>query len=164
VDGSKFDPDSIMSYDFGPGLIESPAEFRNGLEPKGGLSKIDIETAKELYPPIVPEEEKQYPSLGLNRYVAFDFDVPQGSQKNYVIRPEANGRYRMSTFGNIDTLLVLSEFNIDGSFRQIDADDDSGAWANASIDADLRTGSRYLLQLRLVTKEGDGGLYRQRIG
>jgi hypothetical protein len=162
VDGSKWDPDSIMSYGFGAGLIESPAEYRNGLNPKPGLTKIDIETAKTFYPPILPKEEEQYPSLDLNRVVTLNF--PQGSQKNYIIRPEEKGRFRMSTFGAIDSLLVLSEYNTDGSVRFIEADDDSGFSTNASIDADLRRGRRYLLQVRLVTKEGDGVLYRQRIG
>jgi len=52
VFGSDHDPNSVMHYPFGPGLINSPAQFQNGIYPPGGLSAKDKEFAKVFYPPI----------------------------------------------------------------------------------------------------------------
>ena len=145
VTGSRWDSDSKTDYSFGPGLLESPAECIIGLDPKDGSAKTDIAMAKSFYPPIVHEEDNQCPSLVLNRVVALK--SPEGSYQNYfVIQPEQNGRYRMRAFGAIDSLLVLSEYNTDGSVRFIEADDDIGFLTDASIDADLKRGRKYLLQ------------------
>ena len=38
VKGTNWDPNSVMEYAFGAGLIVEPAAYRAGLHPKGGLS------------------------------------------------------------------------------------------------------------------------------
>jgi hypothetical protein len=46
VHGSKWDPDSIMEYEFEPGLIDEPEKYDiNGLTPPGTLSNADQEWA-----------------------------------------------------------------------------------------------------------------------
>lgn len=46
VEGSTHDPNSVMHYPFKAGLIKSPEEFKNGIQPAGGLSQKDIEFVK----------------------------------------------------------------------------------------------------------------------
>jgi len=41
VEGSEWDPDSVMEYWFPAGLISEPAPYRDGLVPPGGLSETD---------------------------------------------------------------------------------------------------------------------------
>ena len=50
VDGSDWDPNSIMHYSFGRGLIDQPAQFRNGLRPAPGLSDRDKDVVLRFYP------------------------------------------------------------------------------------------------------------------
>ena len=42
VNGSNWDPDSVMHYPFEAGLIKKPVKYAIGLEPAGGLSVQDI--------------------------------------------------------------------------------------------------------------------------
>lgn len=51
VQGSSWDPDSVMHYPFGPGLIKEPAIYQNGISPAGGLSDRDSTWVKTFYPP-----------------------------------------------------------------------------------------------------------------
>jgi hypothetical protein len=41
VQGTTWDPDSVMHYPFDAGLIKSPEPYRNGLHPAGGISEKD---------------------------------------------------------------------------------------------------------------------------
>jgi hypothetical protein len=50
VEGSQWDPNSIMSYAFPAGLIERPDQYRNGLTPAGGLSELDIRQTRLFTP------------------------------------------------------------------------------------------------------------------
>lgn len=50
VQGSRWDPNSVMHYAFGKGLIASPPRFRAGLTPAGGLSRRDREWVRSFYP------------------------------------------------------------------------------------------------------------------
>src|SRR3954454_1350106 len=53
VQGSTWDPDSIMEYEFEPGLIDEPQKYDvNGLTPPGTLSAADKEWALKWYPPL----------------------------------------------------------------------------------------------------------------
>src|SRR5262249_20967137 len=51
VQGTEWDPNSIMHYAFRAGLIRQPEQYRNGLQPRGGLSARDIAQVKTFYPP-----------------------------------------------------------------------------------------------------------------
>ena len=42
VSGSSWDTDSIMEYDFPPGLIKEPARYKDGIHPPGTLSAVDL--------------------------------------------------------------------------------------------------------------------------
>ena len=308
VDGSGWDPDSIMSYGFGGGLIDSPEQYRGGFDPKDGLSETDKEQVRNMYPPpiiatvlvhlqnigdqqfklgewagtkgenrrlegfeisnlnaglkleymahlqgsgdtewtsdfvgtrgfsrrlegfairmtgasadnwsvkykahlqntgdtesvmdgtfvgtrgqsryveaifveIVLKEKYQdllrlsatdkkqvrkemYPPgdivikptlLGI--FQLADLDFPEGSEKDFLIKPTFSGMHIMQTIGAIDSLMVLNELR--GSRRVfIKGNDDSGRDKNALIDADLRQGREYVLTVRLIANNFNGG-------
>jgi len=61
VQGSNWDPDSIMEYPFPAGLILQPERYRTQpLRPGGGLSPRDLSWVRAFYP---AEEEHELPEL-----------------------------------------------------------------------------------------------------
>ncbi|MEQ1736441.1 MAG: matrixin family metalloprotease, partial [Rhodoglobus sp.] len=57
VQGSTWDPDSVMHYPFEPGLILQPAAYgANGIHPAGGLSQRDRQWVKSFYPTLTPAD------------------------------------------------------------------------------------------------------------
>ena len=150
VEGSQWDPDSIMHYGFGPGLILQPAEHSGGITPALGLSAHDKAEVKRFYPPTAEEE---YPELEVFRPQFLSLNP--GDQSNFVIRPESTRTYTMQTFGNSDTVMVLFEER-DGQLRYVAGDDDSGTATNAKINTRLNAGSKYVLRIRLYTSWASG--------
>lgn len=153
VEGSDWDPDSIMHYRFTAGLIQQPARYRTeALIPAPGLSPLDIDRAVAFYPEIRREPK-------LRPYESERITVRPGEQLNFVIEPERSRLYSMQTFGGMDTVMVLFE-EIDGQPAYLDGDDDSGSDYNARITTRLRRGRRYILRLRLyyATQQGEGVL------
>jgi len=47
---TTFDANSIMEYEFGPGLILQPVQYSNGLTPIGTISDLDKQLVSSLYP------------------------------------------------------------------------------------------------------------------
>jgi hypothetical protein len=143
VQGSTWDPDSIMEYEFEPGLIDEPEQYDiNGLTPPGTLSSADKEWAR-----------KWYPGLGaaltaLQPFQPVTADLAAGQQVDFAIRPTASRKYTIETKGASDTLLVLFE-DVNGEPRYLSADDDSGEDRNASIAYKLFAGRSYIARLRL---------------
>jgi len=143
VQGSTWDPDSIMEYEFEPALIDEPEKYdKNGLFPPGTLSKADKEWARKWYPPA----EKQ--SRNLQPFESVAVELTSGQQADFVFKPDATRRYTITTKGASDTLLVLFE-EIDGEPRYVTADDDSGEDRNASISHKFFAGRKYAVRLRL---------------
>ncbi len=142
VEGSNWDADSIMHYPFGPGLIESPVEFRGGIDPAPGLSPKDIAQVRFFYPPqtSVRRELKLLESVPLS--------LSPGEQKDFSVLPAASRDYHIGTFGSSDTVIVLFE-EVDGKFVYVDGDDDSGTSLNARLDVRLVKDRRYVLRVRL---------------
>lgn len=147
VQGSSWDPHSIMHYPFPAGLILQPAEFRNGLAPDPGLSMRDKEWVKKFYPPL---HEDDYEALRPLRIVRLD--IEPGEQLNFVIKPTVSRNYTINTFGISDTVMVLFEDD-GGELRYVAGDDDSGLSTNARIRTKLYRGRRYVLRIRLYYKE-----------
>jgi hypothetical protein len=150
VDGSQWDPDSIMHYGFTSGLILQPPEFQGGITPAPGLSDDDIAEVKRFYPPIpntnFPELEPFRP-----RFLSLQ---PAG-QADFRIDPAATREYSIRTFGRSDTVMVLFE-DRDGSLRFLGGDDDSGSGRNANITTWLQAGRRYVLRIRLYLNWASG--------
>ncbi len=143
VQGSSWDPDSIMEYEFEPGLIDEPDEYDvNGLTPPGTLSSADKEWALKWY----PKSDAELTTLQPFQTVAVD--LAAGQQIDFAIKPTASRKYTIETKGASDTLLLLFE-NINGKPRYLSGDDDSGEDRNASIKYKLFAGRSYIVRLRL---------------
>ncbi|MEQ9442435.1 MAG: M12 family metallopeptidase [Cyclobacteriaceae bacterium] len=149
VQGSNWDPDSIMHYPFGPGLILKPEEYQGGIDPEEGLSERDIQWIKTFYPPLEEELEE------LELFNAKRLFIQPGDQVNYVIRPTATRYYDFRTFGTSDTILVLFE-DEDGELRYRSADDDSAEDYNAHIRFKLIKNHQYVLRVRLYYQDLTG--------
>lgn len=141
--GSDWDPNSIMHYPFGPGLIISPHKYQKGLVPEPGLSKHDIEWVKKLYPPITDNDlELLLPS------VTSKLELNNGEQKSYIIKPAETKKYNISTFGTSDGVIVLYEKNNNDPIY-ITADNDNGEDYNANLNVKLYKNKEYLLRVRI---------------
>lgn len=143
VQGSNWDPDSIMEYEFEAGLIDEPQQYDiNGLTPPATLSNADKEWALKWYPPL----KAALPALQPFQTVAAD--LAAGQQMDLAIKPTESRQYKFETKGATDTLLALFE-EINGEPRFLAGDDDSGEDRNASISHKLFKDRSYILRLRL---------------
>ena len=154
VDGSAWDKDSIMHYQFEAGLIQQPSAYQTQpLIPASGLSPLDIETVRRLYPTLaerVPE---------IRPFESQRFDIAAGEQVNFVIRPSVSRQYTVQTFGQMDTVMVLFE-TCDGTPEYLAGDDDSGLEYNAKIQVRLHRKREYLVRTRLyyAAAQGSGAI------
>ncbi|MEO6238110.1 MAG: hypothetical protein ABIQ52_14025, partial [Vicinamibacterales bacterium] len=143
VQGSTWDPDSIMEYEFEPGLIDEPEKYDvNGLTPPGTLSKADKQWAVKWYPGLTTAPTTLQP------FQSLVVELAAGQQVDAAIKPTESRTYRIETKGASDTLLVLFE-DINGEARFVAGDDDSGEDRNASISHKLFKGRSYIVRLRL---------------
>jgi hypothetical protein len=143
VQGSTWDPDSIMEYEFERGLIDEPEQYDvNGLIPPATLSNADRQWAAKWYPP-----DAAQPNI-IEAFQSIAVQLGAGQQVDFVFRPAATRRYTIATKGASDTLLALFE-EIDGEPRYVTADDDSGEDRNASINHKFFAGRTYHVRLRL---------------
>ncbi|MFV2060933.1 MAG: M12 family metallopeptidase [Gammaproteobacteria bacterium] len=150
VDGSDWDKNSIMHYQFEAGLIKVPVEYQTKpLIPQAGLSEVDIETVRKLYPP----QEEQFSEL--KAFESQRFTITPGEQVDYTINPTSSRKYTLQTFGKVDTVMVLFELR-DGVQDYIDGNDDSGQDINAKIVAYLHRGREYIIRTRLYYSEEQG--------
>ena len=143
VQGSTWDPDSIMEYEFEAGLIDEPEKYDiNGLTPPATLSAADKEWARKWYPAL----KASLPTLQPLQMVSVD--LAAGQQIDYQIKPTASRKYTIETKGASDTLLALFE-DINGEPRFLAGDDDSGEDRNARIGYKLFKDRSYIVRLRL---------------
>jgi hypothetical protein len=150
VQGSNWDPHSIMHYPFEAGLIKDPETYRNGLDPEGGLSERDKAWVRTFYPALTADD---YSELRLLESVTLN--IGPGGQSNFVIRPAATRKYEIRTFGASDTVMVLFEDD-NGELRYLAGDDDSGEDYNAHLQVKLLKGRRYVLRVRLYYEDRAG--------
>jgi len=149
VEGSRWDPDSIMEYEFGAGLIVAPEAYRDGVFPPGTISEVDREWVRKWYPggPPAPRETEPFRSIPL--------PLKPAEQAEFSISPPESREYTMATFGTADTVIVLFE-EVEGQLRYVAGADDSGANENASLSVKLFQGRRYVLRVRLQWVGGSG--------
>ncbi|MEQ8380945.1 MAG: M12 family metallopeptidase [Coleofasciculus sp. A1-SPW-01] len=150
VQGSNWDPNSVMHYPFGAGLIKEPPQYQNGLTPEPGLSERDTTWVKQFYPLL---EEEDYTEL--KPFQSVPLTIAPGEQMNFRIEPNATRSYMIRTFGTSDTVMVLFE-EVDGELRYLTGDDDSGEDYNAEIKVRLFRGRRYVLRIRLYYSDRAG--------
>ncbi|MEM9470753.1 MAG: matrixin family metalloprotease [Pseudomonadota bacterium] len=152
VDGSNWDPDSIMHYSFDRGLILEPKKYRNGLDPAPGLSETDKDVIRRFYPPIsntaILSQLKPFQSESLK--------LMPCEQQDFAVIPDHSRDYNFSIFGPADAVMVLFE-DIDGDPVYVKGDDDSGFNRNSRITVRLIKGRKYRLRIRLYYKWAEGG-------
>lgn len=151
VQGSDWDPDSIMHYSFNAGLIIAPAKYQTQpLVPAPGLSTRDKKWIKFFYPALKPASDKL-----LKPFQSHRLKLNPAEQVNFRIEPESNRSYLIQTFGSSDTVMVLFEDSgSDPIF--VAGDDDSGYDRNATLDVRLQTGRKYILRIRLYHSHSFG--------
>lgn len=143
VQGSAWDPDSIMEYEFESGLIDEPEAYDvNGLTPPGTLSAADKQWSLKWYPGL----KATLPTI--QPFDAVAVDLAAGQQVDFAIKPASSRKFKIETKGASDTLLVLFE-EINGEPRFLAGDDDSGEDRNATITCKLFKDRSYIARLRL---------------
>ncbi len=150
VQGSNWDSNSIMHYPFGPGLISFPVQFQNGIQPEGGLSSRDVIWVKQFYPKI-----DRSTFLTLKSFHSEVFDIKAGAQIDFEFVPDETRNYTVRTFGNMDTVMVVSE-HFNGEDVYLSGDDDSGEDHNANVKMKFVAGKKYIINLRLYYKTSAG--------
>jgi hypothetical protein len=150
VEGTVWDPNSVMHYPFEKGLIRKPLEYAKGLQPAGGLSAKDKAWVKSLYPPVPgTDDDRLSPSLSV------PLRISAGEQRNFTVEPQETRYYEFQTFGTSDSVLVLFE-DVNGELRYRTGDDDSGQDTNAYFRVKLVKGRKYVLRLRLYYSDRPG--------
>ncbi len=148
VNGSSWDPDSIMHYPFEKGLIKKPEEYADkDLEPSGGLSPLDIEYSLTFYP-----AQNIQKDIRINEMTSYAIDVKNCEQQNYIFKPLKTKKYTMQTIGELDTVMVLNE-KTGRELKYIAADDNSGTDNNALICKHLSKGKTYVIKIKLYYKK-----------
>ncbi|MFD3496953.1 M12 family metallopeptidase [Streptomyces sp. NPDC058678] len=150
VNGSVWDPQSIMEYPFEAGLILEPEQYRAGLHPPGTLSAADKEYVLRWYPPARPPR-----APALVPFRSAPLGLGPGEQADFVVEPPETREYTVGTFGDSDALVVLFEER-DGEPRYLTGEDDGGTPRNATIKARLVKGRRYFVRVRLYSSWGSG--------
>ncbi len=149
VQGSNWDPNSIMHYPFKAGLIKEPTKYRSGLQPEPGLSDRDKTQVLFFYPSLEPS----HPELKI--FQPQYLSITPGEQKNFVIKPESTRYYNIGTFGESDSVMVLFEQN-NGELEYRSGDDDSGMDTNAKIRFRLLKDHEYVIRVRLYYSNASG--------
>jgi len=154
INGTKFDPDSIMLYFF-------PASWTlNGIGTKANdvLSSMDKAFVAGA---------KMYPKAGGTTSNAVELQVNAkrrrqasigkvGEEDLYRFTAVADGRYVIDTLGPTDVVMKL--FGPNSETALIAEDDDSGLDLNARIAADLVKGD-YFVQVRHYSRQSGTGKY-----
>ena len=144
VEGSTWDPNSIMEYDLPAGLIQQPVQFQGGVHPPGTLSSLDKQFVVGWYPPL----RGQLPRL--EPFVSVPNTLAPAQQVNFLVEPPTTRTYTIATFGAADTLLTVFE-ETGSSSTFIKGDDDSGEDRNAQVQLPLIAGRRYIVRVRLYS-------------
>ena len=157
IQGSKWDPDSVMHYQFEKGLILKPVKYKNGLTPKGGLSPRDKKWVKAFYPPLpsgAPAKIGLFQSqaLKLKAHDQADFQFVAPAARSYTFR----------TFGEADTVLAISrKAESKGKAAEVlGRDDDGGHDRNATVQVTLKKGEKVDVKIRMryIEKSGEAAV------
>jgi Astacin (Peptidase family M12A) len=143
INGSDFDPASIMLYAF-PGTWTKSGV---GTKENTSLSALDKQfiSSGVAYPgrtgPVKPVVQ-----LGVTEVLGATAAIGQpGEEDLFSFQATKPGQYTIQTEGGLDVLMKL--FGPDSSTQFITEDDDSGLGSNARISAELLPG-KYFIQVR----------------
>lgn len=145
VEGTTWDPDSVMHYPFDAGLIRQPAKYLvEPLQPVGGLSARDVAQVRKIYPAQAPVNEFEELALSESRRLT----IAAGQQVDLRLKPSRTRNYQIATFGEADTLVALYE-DVAGELKFLAGDDDSGEERNAQLKLRLQRTRSYVLRVRM---------------
>lgn len=147
VNGSTWDPNSIMHYPFEAGLIKKPTKYTHGLFPAGGLSKNDIKWAKHFYPATNKAATKVAETM-----TSYEIHVGNTEQQDFQFAPTETKNYNIQTFGNVDTVIVVFEDKGKNNLQYISGDDSSGQGKSSAIKTKLFRGKTYIIKVRVYYK------------
>ena len=155
VNGTKFDPDSIMLYFF-------PADWtKNGIattqnEVLSATDKLFIAGAK-MYPKTNPGVAGDTPELKVNAAKRTSASIGKAGEEDiFRFTVDKGGRHIVETKGATDVVMKL--FGPNSPTNLIAEDDDSGTGTNARISADLIAGE-YFVQVRHWNRNKGTGNY-----
>jgi len=151
VEGSSWDPESVMEYPFPAGLIREPQAYQQGIKGPDGISELDTEWMRKWYPGDQPAPKALQPFQSVQLALA-----PQ-QQVDFAISPPSARTYEIATFGGSDTVAVLFE-QVQGNLRYVAGDDDGGEDRNAHLSLKLFQGREYVLRVRLYWPGESGQL------
>lgn len=144
VQGSRWDPNSVMHYPFEPGLILKPPRFKErGLTPKGGLSARDKSWVRHFYPPLPARAAR-----ALSPFKSTPLALKPGKQADFDFVADATREYTFATFGEADTHLALQRRK-GARLVPVAEDDDSGVDRNAQVKLKLKKGEALRVQVRM---------------
>jgi hypothetical protein len=158
VNGTAFDPDSIMLYFF-------PAEWTlNGVATKANEVLSDVDKAfvagAKMYPKTAPTvEEATELTVNAQRRTAAEIGK-FGEEDLFTFTVTRPGRHVIDTRGPSDVVMKL--FGPNSPTALIAEDDDSGVDYNARIAGDLVEG-RYYAQVRHYNRASGMGNYTIRV-
>jgi len=141
VNGSTWDPDSVMEYAFPAGLIKKPTQYAAGLRPPGTISPVDASYVRQWYPELAPTLPTLIP------FESKAFALASKQQIDYRLAPTATRTYSIGTFGSSDVVIVLFE-KVGSDLQYVAGDDDSGQDRNALIQLKLTAGREYVVRTR----------------
>ena len=144
VQGSAWDPKSIMEYEFGAGLVMAPAKYKVGIFPPGILSANDIKGIKAFYP-----SEKINSIKKILPHLSNPIKANSGEQNDFLFTATATQKYTFQTKGEQDTVMVIFEKGKKEN-DYLAGDDDSGLEKNAKIVLPLVKGRKYLINIRVM--------------
>ncbi len=144
VQGSAWDPKSIMEYEFGPGLVLQPAAYKAGIFPPGILSANDIKGVKSFYPVVASKSMAK-----LQVHHSMPIKAASGKQDDFIFIAPTTKKYTFQTIGDLDTVMVISEKAKKENYY-LAGDDDSGTENNAKIKLPLIKGREYLINIRVM--------------
>jgi Bacterial pre-peptidase C-terminal domain/Astacin (Peptidase family M12A) len=158
INGTDFDPDSIMLYFF------PPSWTKNGIGTKANevLSHIDKEfiSGPKMYPKTGVTVDAA-PELKVNADRRTKASIGKfGEEDLFKFTVKTDGRYVIDTEGPTD--IVMKLFGPNNPTALIDEDDDSGIDTNAKIAANLIAGE-YFVQVRHFNRASGMGDYSIRV-
>lgn len=142
VEGSTWDPRSIMHYPFKPGLIRKPPPYdRDGTPENVELSANDQAWMRRFYP-----SGGDAPAIGLGELAPVSATTAE--QTDFTFVPTETREYRVEAVGEADMKIALAEEDQDGLLRILKVADDSATPSNASITRKLKAGKPYRVSAR----------------
>jgi hypothetical protein len=144
-----------MEYEFSPGLVHLPKPYdTKGIVPPGTLSAQDIKGVKDFYPPVKNAGIERLEYLKSAKLTA-----KSGKQSDFIFKAPTTKKYSFQTFGEADTLMVISEKGATEN-HYLSGDDDSGFSKNTKITLPLVKGREYLINVRVMYNAGEhaGGI------